>query len=61
MTLMWFRCHISHLTPTYFNGTLSNCVGVRQFDDTLALANENAVLCLYIALRSNVGLAHAHD
>ena len=21
-TLMWFRCHIPHLTPTYFNGTL---------------------------------------
>ena len=23
MTLMWFRCHIPHLTPTQFNGTLS--------------------------------------
>ena len=22
MTLMWFRCHIPHLTPTQFNGTL---------------------------------------
>ena len=22
MTLMWFRCHILHLTPTQFNGTL---------------------------------------
>ena len=21
MTLMWFRCHIPHLTPTQFNGT----------------------------------------
>ena len=24
MTLMWFRCHIPHLTPTQFNGTLNN-------------------------------------
>ena len=23
MTLMWFRCHIPHLTPTQFNGTLN--------------------------------------
>ena len=23
MTLMWFRCHIPHLTPTQFNGTLT--------------------------------------
>ena len=23
MTLMWFRCHIPHLTPTHFGYTLS--------------------------------------
>ena len=25
MTLMWFRCHIPHLTPTQCNGTLTVC------------------------------------
>ena len=48
MTLMWFRCHIPHLTPTQFNGTLilpldNNIIGLQAIN-RIVLKNSSCII-----------------